>query len=326
MSTGDEEPLVNRFVNRRGRQVRSGGDTGGSTFRVGRSLGQCSVSQVNLATRRLTLDKLLPRLAALGNDLLGVLLVLAFTREGELVLRLPVGNLVDSEPLVSGTQQAWQVSLDILNIVEFGGQRIVDIDNNDLPVSLTLVQKSHHTQNLDLLDLANVSNFFTDFTDIQWIVVTLGLGLRVGDVWVFPGLWECTIVVDVAMVRETVAHKSQFSLLGVLENGIQLVLLGDLHLGVSPSGHLNNHVQDGLLLVSIQGDVMKGGHGLAILFDENSVFQCVGSTNSTGCVSHDKRRVGAEKNAAAGNFQSSLIWESPMAVFVAIKRASGVVT
>lgn len=307
MSTGDEEPLVNRLVNGRGRQVRSGRDTGGSTLRVGRSLGQCSVGQVNLATRRLTLDKLIPRLAALGNDLLGVLLVLAFTREGELILRLPVGDLVDSEPLVSGTQQAWQVCLNILNVVELGGQRIVNIDNNDLPVSLTLVQESHHTQNLDLLDLANVSNLLTNFTDIQRIVVTLGLSLRVGDVWVFPGLGEGTIVVDVAMVRETVAHKSQLSLLGILKNGVQLILLGDLHFGVSPSGNLNNHVQDSLLFIGIQGDVMKGGHGLAILFDENSVLQSVGSTNSTGCVSHDERTVGAEKSAAAGNFQSSLI-------------------
>lgn len=62
------------------------------------------------------------------------------------------------------------------------------IDDNDLPVGLFLIQKSHDTENFDLLDLTSVANQFTDFANIERIVVTFGLGLGMNDVGVFPGL------------------------------------------------------------------------------------------------------------------------------------------
>jgi hypothetical protein len=62
------------------------------------------------------------------------------------------------------------------------------IDDNDLPVGLFLIQKSHDTENFDLLDLTSVTDQFTDFANIEWIVVTFGLGLGMNDVGVFPGL------------------------------------------------------------------------------------------------------------------------------------------
>jgi len=85
-------------------------------------------------------DQPLPGLGTLVDDVHGVLLVLALAGEGELVLGLSVGDLVDTEPLVGGTQEAGQVTLDILDVVELGGQRVVDVDDNDLPVCLLLVQ------------------------------------------------------------------------------------------------------------------------------------------------------------------------------------------
>jgi len=39
-----------------------------------------------------------------------------------------------------------------------------------------------------LLDLASVADELTDLADVEWVVVTLGLGLWVNDVGVFPGL------------------------------------------------------------------------------------------------------------------------------------------
>src|SRR4051794_20492374 len=93
-----------------------------------------------------------------GSDLL---LVLALTSESKLVLWLSIWDFVDSEPLICSSQQTWQVSLDILNIVELGSQWVVDIDNNDLPVGLLLVEKSHDTEDLDLLDLTRISNQLT---------------------------------------------------------------------------------------------------------------------------------------------------------------------
>ena len=70
------------------------------------------------------------------DDVEGVLLVLALASEGELVLGLAIGDLVDAEPLVGGTEKARQVALDVLDVVQLGGQGVVDVDDDDLPVSL----------------------------------------------------------------------------------------------------------------------------------------------------------------------------------------------
>ena len=80
------------------------------------------------------------------------------------------------------------MALDILDIVELWCQWVVDINDNDLPVGLLLVEESHDTENLDLLDLSWVADKLTDLADVQWVVVALGLGLWVDDIWVLPGL------------------------------------------------------------------------------------------------------------------------------------------
>lgn len=80
------------------------------------------------------------------------------------------------------------MALNVLDIVELGSQRIVHVNDYDLPVGLLLVEKSHNTENLDLLDLASVSDELTDLADVKRIIVALGLGLRVNDIGVFPGL------------------------------------------------------------------------------------------------------------------------------------------
>ncbi len=80
------------------------------------------------------------------------------------------------------------MSLNILDIIELGRQWVVDIDNNDLPVGLFLIKQSHDAKNLDLLDLSWVSDQFADLADVQWVIVTLGLRLRVDNVGILPGL------------------------------------------------------------------------------------------------------------------------------------------
>ena len=115
-------------------------------------------------------------------------LVLALAGESELVLWLSVWDLVDAEPLIGGSQEAWEVALDILDVVELWGQWVVDINDNDLPIGLLLVEESHDTEDLDLLDLARVADKLADLAHVQWVVVALGLGLWVDDVWVLPGL------------------------------------------------------------------------------------------------------------------------------------------
>ena len=80
------------------------------------------------------------------------------------------------------------MALDILNVVELGGEGVVHIDHNDLPVGFLLVEQGHDAEDLDLLDLAGIADELTDFADVERVVVTLGLGLRVDSVGVLPGL------------------------------------------------------------------------------------------------------------------------------------------
>jgi hypothetical protein len=63
--------------------------------------------QVDVTWSLFACDQSLPSITALSNDLQGVLFVLAFTTEGELVLWLSVRDLVDSEPLIRRSEQPW---------------------------------------------------------------------------------------------------------------------------------------------------------------------------------------------------------------------------
>ena len=92
------------------------------------------------------------------------------------------------EPLARRADEAGEVVLDVLDVVQLGGKRVVDVDDDDLPVGLALVEESHDTEDLDLLHLADVADLLTDLADIEGVVVTLGLGLGVGRLGVFPGL------------------------------------------------------------------------------------------------------------------------------------------
>lgn len=134
-------------------------------------------------------NEAVPSLGALVDDVHGVLLVLALASKGELVLGLSVGNLVDTEPLVGGTEETGQVALNILNVVELGGKRVVDVNNDDLPVSLLLVKQGHDTEDLDLLHLASVTDQLANLAHVERVVVALGLGLGVDNVGVLPGLY-----------------------------------------------------------------------------------------------------------------------------------------
>jgi hypothetical protein len=59
-----------------------------------------------------------------------------------------------------------------------------------------------------------------------------------------------------------------------------------LLLGVGPAGDLNDHVQDALLLIGVEGDIVEGRDGLAILLDVDTVLQRVRLGNLANGVSH----------------------------------------
>lgn len=121
-------------------------------------------------------------------------------------------------------------------------------------------------------------------------------------------LGEGTVVPEVALVGEAVADEAQLALLGVLLDGVEELLLGDLVgvvesalcawiesgrggqlyllLGIGPAGDLNDHVQDGLLSIGVEGDVVEGRDGLAILLDIDTVLQRVRLGNLANGVGH----------------------------------------
>ena len=53
----------------------------------------------------------------------------------------------------------------------------------------------------------------------------------------------------------------------------------NLQFAIGPSWNLNDHVQDGLLLVGIERNVMERRDGDAILLDVDAVVQGIGSSD-----------------------------------------------
>ena len=80
------------------------------------------------------------------------------------------------------------MALDILYIVQPRGQRIIDINDNNLPVRLALVQKRHNSQDFDLLDLTRRGDELTNLTYIERIIIPLGFGFSVLEIRIFPRL------------------------------------------------------------------------------------------------------------------------------------------
>jgi hypothetical protein len=206
----------------------------------GIGIGIVKYSQVDITRLRLARDELVPRLRTLANDLSRILAILALAREGKLVLGLAIRDLVDAEPLIRGTQQARKVTLDILNVIQLGSERIIDVDDDNLPIGLALVQQRHHAQHFDLLDLAGFGDEFADLAHVERVVVALLLGFGVGDVGVFPRLREGAVVPEVALVWEAVAHEAQLALLGVLLDGVERLVFGDLLTHI-PTVSLDHH-------------------------------------------------------------------------------------
>ena len=204
--------------------------------------------QRNLALVALAHDQALPSLGTLAHNIHGVLLVLALPREGELILGLAVRDFVNTEPLVRGAEETGEVTLDIFDVVELGSQRVLHVNNNDLPVSLLLVKEGHDTKNLDLLDLTGLCDELTDLADVERVIVPLGFGLRVNDVGVLPSLSkvripsshgrlvvcgppylrESSVVPEVTLVGEAIADEAKLALLDVLLDRVEPFLLRDL--------------------------------------------------------------------------------------------------
>ena len=71
-------------------------------------------------------------------------------------------------------------------------------------------------------------------------------------------LGKSTVIPDVSVVREAVADETEPALLDVLFDGVERLLLGDLHFGIGPPRDLNDHIEDAKLLIGVEGNVMEG--------------------------------------------------------------------
>jgi hypothetical protein len=80
------------------------------------------------------------------------------------------------------------VTLDVLDVVQLGCERVLYVDDDDFPVGLTLVEEGHDAKDFDLLDLPDVTHLFADLAYVQWVVVTPGLGLCVLLIGILPSL------------------------------------------------------------------------------------------------------------------------------------------
>ena len=74
------------------------------------------------------------------------------------------------------------------------------------------------------------------------------------------------------MVGEAVAYIAQATLLDVLLDGVERLLLGDFHLGIGPAGNLDDHVEDPIIPICKERDVMKRRDNLAVLLDVDAMF------------------------------------------------------
>jgi hypothetical protein len=85
-------------------------------------------------------------------------------------------------------------------------------------------------------------------------------------------LRKSAIVPDVAVVREAVAHKTEPAFLDILLDGIEGLFLGDFHLSIGPSGDFDDHVENAMLLISMERNVMERRDDGSMLLDENAVL------------------------------------------------------
>ena len=63
------------------------------------------------------------------------------------------------------------------------------------------------------------------------------------------------------MVGKAVANIAQSTLLDILLDGIEGLFFRDLHFGVGPTGNLNDHVEDAVVLVREEGNVVPWADG-----------------------------------------------------------------
>ena len=102
--------------------------------------------------------------------------------------------LVVAEVLADGLDGSGQVHLDVVDVVEHVRHGVGDVDGDDLPVRLAVVDEAEHAQHLDGADAAHAHLHGADLDAVDRVVVAGVAGVGRGHLRVLPRLREVAVV------------------------------------------------------------------------------------------------------------------------------------
>ena len=151
----------------------------------------------------------LPEFVGLGDNFLRFGGVLVLLVESERVDGLVIGGLVPPEPFSDTVLDGIR---NVVDVVVFLGERIVDGNCQELPVQFTIVDHGQDSEDLDFRDGSHLLAG-SNLDDIDRIVVAEDSEFGVLDVGVFPclGKASCVIVIVIVIVRVIVVCSRNYS-------------------------------------------------------------------------------------------------------------------
>lgn len=118
-------------------------------------------------------DEVLPLGVSLSSNLKSEGTILGLVIVGEGVGRLSIRDLVISQEGEDSLKSTRNDLLDVRKVIQLLSKRITNINDQNLPVSLSLIDHGVSSQDLDLSDLSDlVFNGRGDVADIKRIIVT----------------------------------------------------------------------------------------------------------------------------------------------------------
>mmetsp|Transcript_7880 Transcript_7880/g.11331 ORF Transcript_7880/g.11331 Transcript_7880/m.11331 type:complete len:293 (+) Transcript_7880:64-942(+) len=209
----------------------------------------CLVSQPKLSGISISGLELLPCLVGFFDNFSGGSGIEELLVESKSVKGLVIRGLVPTEPFPNTILNCIR---NIIDITVFRGQRIIDSNGNNLPVKFTIINHGQNTKRFDLRERSHSKRFASNLNNIDRIVVTENLELRVLLVGVFPGLGDAAVVPEDGSVVIT-----KVSLLDILGNGVALFLCGDLHFSL---GHLRDFHKHVVAVTRLVRNIMPRGN------------------------------------------------------------------
>jgi hypothetical protein len=135
-----------------------------------------------------------PPLISLRQDVLGDVarVLVRITRDGDYAVA--ACDFVVLEPVIESCGDAGAVLFDVFEGVHVRCDRVVDVDDHDLPVGLAAVIWRNAAQDFGLSNLTEVARVFADVEKVNGVVVAFFIDELVLDVGVLPRLRDLNAV------------------------------------------------------------------------------------------------------------------------------------